>query len=500
MNGNKEIYFRQKVISTISDLISQFSTLDISDYNKEIADTLYFCLKSEQILMQNINYILSPLRLYGINDLLKTQSLLELLDIIETIKHRNEIVNARSLLRKFLYSQFNLDFFNYSNLMNYNVNKKKDSLIKNNTLIMPNEKLSFGNCSIKFNSYDLHNRDSKTIRNYFESYLYYRSSNPDDYYFFYQVIQSKQRADSKKAQRDYQPHYYLPANQIPEFLLAFAFNDGRDYKFQKLKKDPRLPRFSKKMNRSEDAYKRVLFTIQEHYPNSDTNSVDDIIHRYRLNQMFLSGKLNRLYEYYKLYTSDGFLTQIIETFTFSYNEILSLKQVIINNIFMDTIFIRNILSSPFLDGFLFFDVMYQSRIYLMSNASNNLSHNNFLCIIKQCKEETSSFIHTPPWILAHYIDNINKQIFQFQNVNPKPIYNSIDLLTFSPEGALDITKSEEFIIKELLKNPFYKNYFIEKISIFTDFYDNTTSFIDTYLKSSVDSIIPFDKIRSLLAK
>lgn len=459
MQENKQIYFRKNAVSTFEDFIDRWATLDNFTNCKYMNDILL----AERILFQNQKILPNgvenkyysydvPSRAYSFTDMVLAQNMLELLDLLETLKYRNIITNARSIQRNFLYSGFNMD-----NNLNF------PTSIKEELSIDLSENIKLGNYSIKVSSPDMILDGPKSIRDYFANYLKYRSVLSKAQSLPYTIMQSEQRTDSIKANREHQPHYYLPTNDIPEFLLSFKFNDGRD--FSSWGKYERLPRFAPTRNRSETSYKTVLCDIQRLYPNSDSTSASVISHRHRMDFMFFHNKLSRIQYYYKLYTQEVFLNQFLQAYTLTYKEVLNLELYFINNIFGDITFMKSILSSPYLDGFLLFDIQLQANLFLISLNYGSKTLKTFLDNINTWKQQVCSIINNSFWI------------YDFSNELAKT------------DNSLNIDLFEKAIVKKLQDNSFFKKYYKE---------ENT--FIPLYLNSSAELPLPFGDIRTIVSE
>lgn len=452
------IYFRNKPLSTLKDLLTYLSMPHTFQQDEDIQKIH----KKEVMLFQqqktlpngseNMHDFLDiPSRSYSLKEMINAQNQLELLVLLETLRYRNNIVNARSAQRKYLHDKFNLEFF-----------IKNLSGIKTISNLALTEQIALGNQSVKFNSYDKNHSDPKSIREYFNDYLHKRYEFSKVETYPYKIIRSSQRSDSINAGREFQPNFYLSFNDIPEFLLLFAFNDGREFILGK--ETTRLPKISPTKMRSEISYKKILYDIQQFYPHSSNETTDIICHRHRLNQMFLFSKLNSILHYYNLYTSVFFLDQILQIHTLTYNDILNLKQHVVSNIFEDEDFIGRLLLNPCLDGFLLFDILFQA---------NSLFHVPGM----------------PPKTLETFLNNINSSKEKTINIIEKPFWHNYDLtkFLFISDNSLDIVKSEKNIINDLLQNRFFQKYYVEE-----------NQFLTTYLQSPTKLILPFDKLKAIL--
>lgn len=459
MQDNKKIYFRQRAITTLEDFISSPATPDIfANYGN-----IDVILLAERMLFQNQKYLPNgeenkryfydvPLRTYSFTDMVLTQNMLELLDLLETLKYRNSITNARSIQRNFLHSGFNMEHCLNS----------ITSINKEDTIIDISEHIELGNYSVKVKSQDKILDDPKSIRDYFATYLKHRSILSEAQSLQYTIIPSIQRTDSAKVGREHQPHYYLSTNDIPEFLFAFEFNDGRD--FFLWEKNKRLPRYAPTRCRSEISYKMVLSEIQRHYPNSESASASVISHRHRMDHMFFHTKLNRIQYYYDLYTQDAFLNQFFQAYTLTYKEAINLKTLFIDNIFDDITFMKALLQSPYLDGFLLFDILLQSDLFLISENFGKRTFDTFLTNIDNWKKQVCSILNNLFWI------------YDFSEFTRTEI-------------SLDIPSFEKAIIENLLSNAFFKEYYMQ---------ENT--FVSRYLNSSIDLLLPFTDMCTILSE
>lgn len=444
---DNRLFFKSHTLSTCEDIKQILNNIIVLDKkSKTRENTLKIC-SNERNPYRPFNI---PSRPYSFSEMVKAQYLLDLLDLLEIIKYRKYIVNARFVLRKCIYCGFEIQNC-LSSIMPFKTSGDNPSIC--DTLHIE-DKLSLGTIEKKFNSYSekLHS-DPTSIREYFTKYLteHYEACNLSTP--FYKIYQSIQRPDSKKANRDYQPRYYLPLNQVPEFIFAFIFNDGRDFSSWKL--ETRLPRFRESNRRSKEAYELILEKAQALCPNNFESDVGIIVHRHRLNQMFLFDKLAMINKYYNLYTSDPFLDCITKTLRLKYQEALHLKDILNEIIFKDKSFIKDILCSPFLDSLLIFDINYQYILLtLFSELGEQNSLQGLLNLIKETKKQ------------AQKISDISLAS-----------EHSIFSKELESVGYLSISEIEKYIISILRVNPFYKKYFsIENFSVVNNFITESLPF------------------------
>lgn len=385
----------------------------LSEQPVRVNETLF---KAQAILCQQHNMSFTSINPfyyfpYTLQEMIHAQCLLESLSLLETIKYGNRSVNARSILRKCLYTGY--DFENWLPVLYAQQSK--------------------------LNSYNEHpHSDSKSIQKQLTEFLRTHSLARNATSTFYQTTRIPQRSDSIKANRKYYPSYQLPLIQTPEFIFDFIFNDG--HVFSNWEKTPningtiRLPRISPSYKRSKFVYELIYSKMQKLYFNPLTP--DCIVHRNKLNQMFYFEKLDVLSKYYEFYTSDYFLSHIMESCKLSYTEILTLKEYISAEIFQDYRFISKILHAPFLNGFLPFDLYFRYELLLHSSLARFSSYRELKIMIYKGK---------------CYVDTFCKK----NSITP----NCSEFLLNLEDTSLDITELETNIVLSLLENPYYNYYF-----------------------------------------
>lgn len=380
----------------------------------------------ETVLYQN-PYGEIPKRPYTLNDLTTAQNLLAIFSLLETIKYKENIVNARPLLHKYLYSGYDWD----KCLLN-----KITADVHLHIKIDINSLLTYGNFKYTYED-EKNNSYPKSIRKYFESYLDSRTKNtscPDIH-----LIISTQDYDNKD--RPYQPRYYLPVNQILEFLLEFAFLDGRIFSAEtedNASSRSRIPKFNAAKQKSELKYRLVLQQIEKILESHKLSNYEKISHAYKLDKIFLFHNMKTLNYYYTTYTSSHFLNRMIKVFELSYEEITNLKEIINKCIWDDSDFIHAGHQSTFMDFMLPFDIYFQYNLfcknpYIRLQGIKGLE--GLKEIIKECKMQA-------------------RKIWEF------PFHTDLQEILSINNNLLDIKKTQDNIVKILETNNFYKNYFL----------------------------------------
>lgn len=429
INSKQQIHFKNSPLSTLSNFKSSIKDI----YTPNHVPDLSKLLELENILFQGQHsderaFLSTPKRKYQIIEMIKAQNLLEILDFLETVTYMNYIVNGRSALHKYLYSGFKLEDF-IRNSINENVTPNK--------YIPADANLAFGTEILSFKGEYKQDSYPKTIRKYFEKYLNTRSSISQTPATEYNLFATLQREDSNSSNHKHQPRFYLPVDQLPEFLLSFAYNDGRDVSKLRENNDnkKRLPRSNTCKPKTETSFKFVLQQIYQKYQEPFKYISSNIVHLYRLDKIFFFNKLNTLSHYYKLYTSDEFLNQIIQHYSLSYREILTLEELITKHIFDDYDFISFGLQCQNLDFMLPFDIYFQFEIF-SNSFKKAFGISDLIKTITDCKTNSKSILN----LALHHTE-------------------SASILHFTASDALDIATTKEIVLNQLKRNNFFKEYY-----------------------------------------
>lgn len=456
----KNIYYNNNQISCFDELLEiLFSTnlyktdnlyakIAISQRLSSVLNELY---KYEFIVFHNRTpknaVLIAP---YSFDDMIMVQDSLNLLNTLESIKYMDNIINARSLLHKYLYSQYDISS---CNIIAQNSDVFINTKIINRSTLSTNTKYQYGNNILTLLNEINNTSPSKSIRNHLTKFINEKFSTSTSSIATYNLfigdhsrktIVSDNSSDFDLAKT----RLFLPAHQALPFLLSFVYYDGRDFSnnaFQKNKDN--LPLFKQENSASEFSYKLVLKQIHKLFANSTDNHDILMINSMTLcDQTFLYKKLNLLYSYYKKYTNESFLDALIHYYNFTYKELSMVKDVLIESIFNDDEFISKGLYSNYLDFMLLFNIFF---VYLLiSTPSFDLRGLQHLeCLITKCKDKTKTLLsQTPP------------SLSSTKNIIVK-------------NGTFKLYETEQKIKDSLIKNPFYKEYYL-----------TSDYFIDEYLE------------------
>lgn len=440
----------------------------IGTTNLTIKSVLSELIRKESLLFQQMNLHSDNVpaffkRDYTFLNMLQTEKVLELLDLLETVKYSSYYTYARKLLQRYLHLSYDLSSCTLLKTMRksiatFNLWKSDNpNLYSNRELLQVTEEYNQPS-------------PSKTIRQHL---AYFLSTTMNSYNFYgnFGLYKNAEPPQKSKASDKLKERFYIPAYEIPSFLLLFTYFDGRDFQRQhKQKSKYHLPQYNKERSCSEFSYQLVKEKLKTLCPSpSPTQSpyaALDISTFICCDNIFLYTKLNRLTYYYNLYLSDSVLTTIMQQYNLTYSEVIELDKFLIKNIFEDKNFIIAGLRSNYVDFMLPFDILFRSAILL--NSSGQSSYSDFKSKLDTIKHST----------LELYTDI-------FYKYNPP-------ILSFHKSGALSITSSEEEILKYLMNDNFYKNCycfkcFTEKNSTLTN--DNARDFspkFNTIIKKALD--------------
>jgi len=418
LNGNNLITYFSK---------PECSNPDIDTLNRE-KTLLSICTQNRNAYasdathsFEDINSVANLLsRPYNLSEMINAQNLLHTLDIFESIKYKEHNVLCRPLLRKYLYSAYDLlsCYLNDTNVRN-NINSS----------ISTKELLKLGKMTYAFPD-ELNTSDPKSVRNYFQQHLTGKIISYSTYGI--QIAKS----ETEKSTNSQKEHYYLPVTQILEFLLLFTYADGRNYSSTYIPNtNSRLPRLDGSRPKSAYSYKLVLQQIVKLLDSPRLNQYSQACHLYRLDKLFLFAKIGTMNEYYNLYNSDYFLSNMVISFRLSYSEVSKLKSILADNLWNDTSFIHDGMKSSCLDFMLPFDIHFQFELF---TANMSLSYSTGLLglnrLIEECKKEARKIwelCSTPNFNLQNYIN---------------------------ASGLIDIPNLQAELYDTLMNNNFYKNY------------------------------------------
>lgn len=389
------------------------------------------------------NHICAFHRFYYIEDIIEAEALLDFYEILENIKYSKYLVQYDHLLHKYLYSGYVLNNF-------FLKDTKKD--LQTITNIDFDAPLFYGDSILPiWDEYKTGNRVS-SIKENFKKFILLQDSNPDKRE--YTIIHNIQRKSNQNSNRFY-PKYYIPINQIPEFLFSFLFYDYREFPTSYGTTDNnRIPKKNKDIAR-EESYKSVLKHIYSFHQNNFTfensmipvNELEyaKINYKNKLDRRFRYNTLETLYHYYQLYTSDIFLDQIMSVFSFSYKETLQLTEFLIHCIFNDTDFIKEGLLSSFRDFLLPFDIYFQFSLFSVPNYKGL---NGLKEVIAEGKRIAQIAWKTP------YSYNLKEKLFKTE------------------QPTLNIELLQKSIISLLEENRFYKTYFNDKNEVWIRYFES----------------------------
>lgn len=448
MYKNKEIFLKEKPIHTIKDLLDASydprtgsvpltSSYPVNCLPSELS-VLNSMLKHEIILYQ-IKFRNNTMHLpYSFKDMIDAQSYLEILDCVESVKYAPYIVNTRQLLYKYLYSLYHISSFN----LYRKVTGKKEGFCLDTEIINDMKILSTKVDIFVHSNIDINNpfSPSKTIQNLFSDFLSKVIGIPASLYShcglypaMTKINLNKSSCQRLNAEVKNSQRRYLPIYDIPIFLLLFCYYDHRNFDYILFQSNAgRLP---KKKLQGTAIYRLIIQQAKEYKLFDSFSSVSYFLRscQWRCDNIFLFYKLATLFKYYNLYTSDTTLNDIIQSYKWSYTEIMTLKEFIVEEIFYDKDFILKGLTSKYLDFMLPFNIFFQCNIYLRHPGGTYDTFKNNLIDIKE---------------------------------KTKKIYD-IDLPLTCPkikrnvlvDGLFHISEMEKSLNLELSKNDFYKEYY-----------------------------------------
>lgn len=177
-------------------------------------------------------------------------------------------------------------------------------------------------------------------------------------------IKEKNRKDSKNRNQYYRARKYVSIYDIPELLFLFQLYDSRDFG-----EELGIPYLNSidLPNRIDSmiSYAMVIKRLRNlSFPQSSSfDTYDQIIHKYRLAELFDYKRINMLIKYYKKYSSSKMLEYI--------GDRMGIDRTIIRKA-IDTIFSERLtyafVNSPYLDFFLPFDIHF---CHLLKNYSQS---------------------------------------------------------------------------------------------------------------------------------
>lgn len=405
----------------------------------------------------SLSNVISALhRYYSYEDMIETEALLSFFEILENIKYSKYLVQYDHLLHKYLYSGYTLNNF-------FLKDTKKD--LQTITNVNLNAPLFYGDSILPiWDDYKTGNRVS-SIKEHFKNFILLQDSSKDERE--YTIIRNIQRKSNQDSNRFY-PKYYLPINQIPEFLFSFLFYDCRKFSTSYgINDNNRIPKRSKKekdnSNASESAYKTVLKHIYAFHQNNfnfKTGMITDTEHGYakfnyksKLDRIFRYNTLETLYHYYQLYTTETFLNQIMHVFSLSYKETVQLTEYLVHCIFDDTDFIKEGLRSSLRDFLLPFDIHFQ---YSLLSISSSKGLNGLKEVIAESKR-----IAQIAWKSTFFYDLKEKVFFDINLDNAE-----------AEQPSLNIEFLQNRIISILENNLFFKTYFDDKNNVWIHYLES----------------------------
>lgn len=302
---------------------------------------------------------------------------------------------------------------------------------------------------------------SKTIRNLFSDFLLEMINISETPYLQCNLYPSMTKFNFNKS--NYQvpdtaikdgQRLYLPIYDIPAFFLLFSYYDHRN--FENISSQSNRGRVPKKKLQNAAIYRLIIQKAKEHKLfGSPPDSCFLKSCQWRCDNIFLFYKMNTLFKYYNLYTSDAILNDIIQSYKLSYTEILELKDFIVKEIFHDRDFILRGLTSKYLDFMLPFDIFFRYDIYARHLGK---SYDTFKENLKSMKGKT-------------------KRIYDIDLPG-----KSTPPITIPKDGLFHISKGEEELCQKLNENDFYKKYYNSNSALF---------FEEAVSENNIDNISDF---------
>ena len=291
-------------------------------------------------------------------------------------------ISAKTLLRAAL-------------LNSYHISDRKFEL-----KLKPNELSKKRNYLITSKS--LNRRLSNTIDTHIMDFLHKTNEKPYKYLFCF---------NNKESQKCQYKKYYLPYINCTKFLLFFILQDGRV-----LDNIDILTCFNKESSCSITAYKTVVREVLKLYPRPCGIYVDTIKQLYEISQLYYIDesfhifKLNRFAIHYKEFLSEDNLEQIYDSFSLKYKEVINLKDILNEEVFMNEDFIKVCFNSKHLDPlgvFIFFFKKYINLYLLHKNGEYiyvdkkeiSVSDYSFTEFLSYCKTKTQEYFN--------YLDDYN---------------------------------------------------------------------------------------------
>lgn len=380
-------------------------------------------------------------RKYFLEDMLRAQDLLYSLDCIEALKYANQIVSGRQLLRKYLYSHYDI------NSCDAIKSRQKMSHINKFDLTMKIRKEIF--------HFSLENSltPAESIREYIRNYLSeqvdlmehskkncrlfsFCSNSPDP------SEEMRLNCSQNCSSCDLKRYFYMPVYEIPLFLLCFTYADGRD--FTNRSHNSKIPRYSSSRSFSKFSYQMASEKFIDLFYSDNTSALRpvDVSRLFCCDNALLFKKINKLSEYYNLYLSDSVLDRIIHAYKLKYNEILELKKYIEEKIFSDDFFIISGLRSDLLDFMLPFNIIFQHLVY----------HRSTFYKAKPISFETLKSDILTLKIISIIIFKISLPMSKYQEI----------LHSILSGNSIDIMSTENDLYDSLKDNTFYQNYYALK--------------------------------------
>lgn len=373
---------------------------------KEVDEDIELLFKYQAILLQNNPHDLLP---YTIKDVQDTHFYLSALTKLDYCKKQNIVTLARPLIQAFLYNHYSWDAPLISNYDKYTVKEISSKNI-------------FKISNLKFLKSLDRGTPSKSVRDhiniFFESYKSFDKNN---------LLFSNANFEDIKSR------YSICISQIPAFLLLFSYYDNRDFSAKNMTNldSHKLPRFRGSAS-NLPAYKNLTSRLYALLNSNRTLfSKESVL--YHADKCFSCCKLNLLISYYKIYTQESFLNSIIQTYSLTFSEIMSLKEQIIKNIFEDAEFIKEGLESEFLDFMLPFHIFLLILVSFRTPSAS--TYETLREDLGKAKQRAKSFI-------TSYCLQSSLQDFCMYNQN----------------GNIDILNTENKIKALLTQNKFFLKY------------------------------------------
>ena len=410
-----------------------------ADQNKGTFDMLSKVLSYDAVLQQQ-NVLFVP---YTLNDIISSQAWLRAADLFHTLRWHSMGINIRPTIRDY---ELNNDYCSYlsKNLLPKwaSISTGPGEINKKITWLSPQ-----GSDSVT---------PAKSVRNEISCFIESISHSSMSYSQRTSVYSSSDKHDNTSSNP--RPRYYIPFDELPELLLAFSFYSWREKKaFDDA--NIRVNYRKKKYHQSFESYKRTYEEFYNYYKKRiDEKNLDAWVHLYRSDKMFHYIKLKTICFYYKTLCdrfNDIYGDRIIASYKIPYSDLIGFKEKLISCIFNDEEFITQLLSSPCLDPFYPFWVLFNFDIYTPNPGGSDQDEifNN----INTWKERTIDIVSDCYWFtpIRLTLEDINKDKALFNSID----YWDKDIMNRLSNNKLvhSILNREEFILTQDLPSKIFED-------------------------------------------